>query len=99
MATTNLSVVFLCGLRGYHEYKTVWTPILHEIVYAIHERLNRYDHYAIAARKILPGSYQDLLLTCQKNYLELPELQHSTSLGKRVCGQKRCWSQHVLCTS
>ena len=46
---TALSVRFLCGLRGYHVYQREWTPILNEVLPAIH------DCYAIAARKRLPG--------------------------------------------
>ena len=46
---------FLCGLRGYHEYRSLWTPSLHEVLQAIHEPGNRYDPYAIACVKKLPG--------------------------------------------
>jgi len=51
-----LSVSFPCGLRGYHEYRAIWTPTLHEIQLIIHERSNPYDRYAIAATKSLPGT-------------------------------------------
>ncbi len=52
----HVTVSFLCGLRGYHEYRTIWTPVLHEIIPVIHEQDNPYDRHAIAARKLLPGS-------------------------------------------
>ena len=55
-STTDLSLSFPCGLRGYHEYKAIWTPALHEILPTIHERGNPYDRYTIAARKSLPGT-------------------------------------------
>ena len=51
----DLSLLFSCGLRGYHEYRAVWTPMLHEVPYTIHERTNPHDRYAIATRKVLPG--------------------------------------------
>ena len=55
-SSTGLSLSFPCGLRGYHEYRAIWTPVLHEILPAIHERSNPHDRYAIAARKSLPGT-------------------------------------------
>ena len=54
--TTDISWSFQCGLRGYHEYKVIWTPALNEILPAIHESGNSFDCYAIAARKCLPGT-------------------------------------------
>ena len=35
--TTDLSFSFPCGLRGYHEYRAIWTPALHKILPTIHE--------------------------------------------------------------
>ena len=55
-SATDLSLSFPCGSRGYHEYRALWTPILHKILPSIHERSNPYDRYAIAARKSLPGT-------------------------------------------
>ena len=55
-SATDLSLSFLCGLRGYHEYSAIWTPALHEILPTIHQRSNPYDRYAIAARKSLLGT-------------------------------------------
>ena len=42
---------FLCGLRGYHIYRTVWDPSLNERLDSVHEPNNAYDRYAIAATK------------------------------------------------
>ena len=56
MATTDVSLTFCCGLRGYHVYRTVWTPVLLETLYVIHDSDNVVDQHAIAARKRLPGS-------------------------------------------
>ena len=56
MAVTEVNLTFRCGLRGYHVYRTVWTPTLHESLYTIHESDNAVDRNAIAARKRLPGS-------------------------------------------
>ncbi len=39
---------FLCGLRGYHEYRLVWSPTIHEVLRAKQEPNNRHDRYAIA---------------------------------------------------
>ena len=47
----DLNITFLCGLRGYHEYRNVWTPTLNEVLRARQERNNPYDRYAIAALK------------------------------------------------
>ena len=47
----DLKITFLCGLRGYHEYRSVWTPTLNEVIRARQERNNPYDRYAIAALK------------------------------------------------
>ena len=54
-STVDCSLMFLSGLRGYHEYRTVWTPQLNEVLPTIHERTNPHDRYAIAARKRLTG--------------------------------------------
>lgn len=40
---------FLCGLRGYHQYRLLWTPVLDEILTARPEIGNYFDRYAIAA--------------------------------------------------
>ena len=55
MTATDVSYTFRCGLSGYHVYRTVWTPTLHESLYTIHESDNMVDRNAIAARKRLPG--------------------------------------------
>ena len=43
-----LQFSFLCGLRGYHEYKLFWAPTLHEILPARPEVGNRFDRFAVA---------------------------------------------------
>ncbi len=48
-----LCIGFLCGLRGFHVYKNVWTPILNENLNMVHESDNNHDRYAI--RKRFPG--------------------------------------------
>ena len=45
----DLTVRFLCGLRGYHVYRSVWTPKQQEVLDARQESNNPYDPYAIAA--------------------------------------------------
>ena len=47
---------FPCGLRGFHEYRSVWTPTIDDELTATHESSNRFDRYAIAAFKMLPGT-------------------------------------------
>ena len=47
--------VFLCGSRGYHEYRTIWTPTLHEVLGAKQEPGNAYDRFAITCTKRLPS--------------------------------------------
>ena len=53
--TVQLRFSFLCGLRGYHEYRMIWTPVLHEVLPAKHEDSNIHDPYAIACTKRMPG--------------------------------------------
>ena len=52
----SLRFSFLCGLRGYHEYRSVWTPSIGEELAAKTESHNIHDRYAIAALKLLPGT-------------------------------------------
>ena len=47
----DISIKFLCGLRGYHEYCSVWTPVLNEVLRAKQENSNPHNHYAIAVTK------------------------------------------------
>jgi len=46
---------FLCGLRGYYEYRSTWTPTLHEVLQAKQESGNAYHHFAITCTKKLPS--------------------------------------------
>ena len=50
-----IQFVFLCGLRGYHEYRSIWTPTLHEVLQAKQESGNAYHRFAIACTKKLPS--------------------------------------------
>jgi hypothetical protein len=52
----SLKFSFLCGLRGYHEYHTIWSPTIGEELVAKHESHSVQDRYAIAALKLLPGT-------------------------------------------
>lgn len=47
---------FLCGARGYHEYRFTWTPVLDEVLPARCEEDNTHDIYAIAVMKCLSGT-------------------------------------------
>lgn len=53
--STDITFYFICGLRGYHVYQTVWSPRLNENLATEHERNNLYDRHAIAGKKNLPG--------------------------------------------
>ena len=44
-----LQYSFLCGLRAYHQYRLLWTPVLDEILTARPEIGNYFNRYAIAA--------------------------------------------------
>lgn len=52
----NVTYSFSCGIRGYHEYKTRWVPVLHEVLPVKHESRNCHDRYAMAVMKRLPGT-------------------------------------------
>ena len=51
-----LKFAFPSGLRGFHEYRSVWTPRIDEELTATHESRNNFDRYEIAAFKTLPGT-------------------------------------------
>ena len=55
----DLRFSFLCGIRGYHEYRVRWVPALNEVLSTKREIHNRHDCYAIAVMKRLPGSLSD----------------------------------------
>lgn len=52
----NVIYNFSCGIRGYHEYKIRWVPVLNEVLPVKHESTNCYDRYAIAVMKRFPGT-------------------------------------------
>lgn len=54
-STGSLKFSFLCGIRGYHEYRFIWVPTLNEILHVELEPSNLHDGYAIAMKKKLPG--------------------------------------------
>ena len=53
---TDIEFRFLCGLRGYHIYKAVWSPRNYELLVVKQEMNNLHDQYAIAMFKQEPGS-------------------------------------------
>ena len=53
MATATLSITFPCGLRRFHVYRNIWSPVLDKVLCTIHESSNPHDSYAIAVRKKL----------------------------------------------
>ena len=70
----SITYSFKCGLRGFHVYKEVWSPIVGEQLKfkCCHERNNCYDRYAIAATKRLRGRLAD---SCPEKFPE----QHAFS--------------------
>ena len=46
-----LQFSFLCGLRGYHQYRIIWNPVLNETFPARYEMGNHHDRYTIAGYK------------------------------------------------
>ena len=51
----NVTYSFSCGIRGYHEYKTIWVSVLNEVLAVKLESTNCHDRYAIAVMERLPG--------------------------------------------
>ena len=43
-------------MRGFHEYRSVWTPTIDEELVATNKADNIHDRYAIAAFKLLLGT-------------------------------------------
>ena len=39
---------FMCSLTGYHVYKDVWEPYIHDDLITKHQRHNPHDKYAVA---------------------------------------------------
>ena len=60
--TTDIEFRFFCGLRGYHVYKTIWSPRNHELLVAKQETNNSHDQYAIAAFKQESGSNREYMV-------------------------------------
>ena len=65
--TGSATFSFSCGLRGHHEYRSIWDPTVNEILSTRHESYNPHDQYAVAATKMLPSSLVELLDICQRN--------------------------------
>ena len=60
---------FSCGIRGYHEYRTRWVPVLNEVLEVKHESRNCHDRYAIAVMKHLPGTLvASVVVTCPEKF-------------------------------
>ena len=55
----SITYSFKCGLRRFHVYKEVWSPIVGEQLKCCYERNNCYDRHAIAATKRLRGRLAD----------------------------------------
>ena len=65
MATgSTLKFSFLCGIRGFHQYWSVWVPTVNEILQVEQEMSNPHDVYAIAVKKRLPGSISESIVGC-----------------------------------
>ncbi len=50
---------FLCGIRGYHQYRSMWVPTVNEMLRVEPEISNPHDMYAIATKKRFPGFSSD----------------------------------------
>ena len=59
VVSSGITFSFLCGIRGYHEYKLRWTPVANEELAVRHEASNRHDCYALAVMKRLRGTLAD----------------------------------------
>ncbi len=55
--TGSLRFRFLCGIRGYHQYRSMWVPTVNEMLRVEPEISNPHDMYAIATK-----NFQDSLL-------------------------------------
>ena len=58
-SSSTIRFTFLCGIRGYHEYKLQWAPVLDEVLKVQQQPANPHDCYAIAVKKRLPGALYD----------------------------------------
>ena len=58
-SSSTIRFTFLCGIRGYHEYKLQWAPVLDEVLTVQQQPTNPHDCYAIAVKKRLPGTLYD----------------------------------------
>ncbi len=60
--STKVRFVFRCSLRGYNEYRSIWTPTLHEVLKAKQESSNVYDCFAIVCSKKLPSQLTEFVI-------------------------------------
>ena len=81
-------VTFPCGLRGYHVYRTVWSPLLNERLNTIHESSNNYDRYAVAATKDVSGHSSSVIvghLPKEISRVTWYIMQYGATVTVRVC--------------
>ena len=52
----DIQLSFPCGLRGYHQYRIIWTPTINEVLGVLQEPGNRYDRCAIACSTEQPSN-------------------------------------------
>ena len=50
---------FLCGIRGYQDYRLRMAPVANEVLAVRHKSINRRDCYALTVMKHLPGALAD----------------------------------------
>lgn len=84
---STINFTFPCGLRGYHVYQEIWTPIVGERLHCRRERNNRHDRYAIAAHTKLPGSIiESIVGHLPKELFRITYyiIEHGTRVSARV---------------
>ena len=81
-------VTFPCGLRSYHVYRTVWSPLLNERLNTIHESSNNYDRYAVAATKDVSGHSSPTIvghLPKEISRITRYIMQYAATVTVRIC--------------
>ena len=86
---------FSCGTRGYHECRTRWVSVLHEVLEVKHESRNCHDRYAIAVMKHLPGTLVASVVGHLPREISRCTYIHYYSRSKSVIQSNGCASQEI----
>ena len=95
---TKLKVEFVCGSGGFHQYSTVWNPVLNELLSVRQEKDNPYDRYAIAVLKTDPYGQRTSGWSFTTRNFEI-FMVHNQPRSSDICESCGCKSKKVSISS